>query len=590
MLLVSVALVASVFSKPASPLPIKTEDDSVMEIIKVGDEHGHIVMTSDSVPIVYDNSYWCYMSKNASGEPVSSGVKAHAPSLRGKGERDFISSLNVKDIRETAFRNKIKRRIAEDEKGPGLMWNTFPCTGHQKALVILVQFSDVKFLLEDPREFFERELNGDDFTDYGATGSARKWFIENSDGKFLPQFDVYGPVTLPHPMAYYGANNAYGNDMRPTSMIIAACVSMDREIDFTQYDRDNDGVIDNVYVYYAGYGEADYADPNCVWPHSWNLVEAGMTSPELDGKVLNHYACSGELNGSTHCPDGIGTFVHEFSHVLGLPDLYNTTYQSSQGGTPFTPGPYSTLDIGPYNNLGRTPPNYSSYERYALGWMKPEKLTVSQNCILPPLVNSNKAYMITAQNENEYYLFENRQQIGNDEFIPGHGMIIWHIDYNQNVFRKNEVNNRASHQYVDLIEADGSQYERDRENDLFPGAARATSFSSSSRPKFSFWTGEAPPLSLHFINEIDGNITFRAVKSGDNPNVDPGSVASTETDAPFSIEGSLIIPRDGASVSIYNLTGLPVVDELRVPIRLSPGIYIVASGAYKAKIIIKTAP
>lgn len=581
--------IALVCAKPASPNPIphRQADGSIIEILKHGDEKAHIVTTTDSLPLISQNGSFYYATLSTSGSPVSSGIVAKSPSLRSADESKVIATLRPKETLNT-YASLLSSGKRAQTRGPGLMPTKFPSIGEPKALVILVQFTDVKFTGENPREFFERELNQEGFSDYDATGSAKDWFIANSNGLFRPQFDVYGPVSLPRSMAYYGANNAQGNDIRAVKMIIAACGALDREINYADYDTDNDGIIDNVFIYYAGYGEADYADPNCIWPHSWSLQEAGEEAPVLDGCTLNHYACSSEINGSTHCPDGIGTFVHEFSHVLGLPDLYNTTYASTSAGTPFTPGAYSTLDIGPYNNNGRTPPNYSSYERYALGWMEPLILSKSENCELPPLAESNKAYIVKSLDSKEYYLFENRQQTGNDLYIPGHGMLVWHIDYDERIFARNEVNNNAAHQYVDLVEADGSQIDRDRANDLFPGAARATTFTSSSRPKFSFWSGEVPPVSLHFITEDNSNITFRAVKKGDNPNDDPEASVSDITDSGepfFTLSGRLLSPE--RPVDIYSLQGSLIACGVTADTPLDSGVYIILSGDRQAKIIVR---
>lgn len=265
---------------------------------------------------------------------------------------------------------------------------------------------------------------GDEFHAFGATGSVKEWFRENStsfteDGEkiqFDPVFDLFGPVTLDNDMRYYGANDHYGNDQRAVDMVVEACTKLDDQIDFSQYDTDGDGLVDNIYIFYAGYGEADGGGSNTIWPHSWDL-SAGKVPEELrtfDGVLVEHYACSNETDRTMRRPDGIGTFVHEFSHVLGLPDLYATNEYARS----YTPGAYSVLDYGPYNNEGMTPPNYSTYERYALGWIEPEQFPVDEEIVIPPLAATNRAHIVYTALDREYFLVENRVKDRWDEYLP----------------------------------------------------------------------------------------------------------------------------------------------------------------------------
>ncbi|MDE6291542.1 MAG: M6 family metalloprotease domain-containing protein, partial [Muribaculaceae bacterium] len=389
--------------------------------------------------------------------------------------------------------------------------STFPTIGEQKSLVILVEYADVEFEYGD-YDYFFRMLNEEGFSDHGSLGSARDWFIENSDGMFVPEFDVFGPVKLPKERSFYGENDIYHNDAHPYDMIIDACTMLDDDIDFSKYDRDGDGVIDNVFLFYAGVGEHDSGIAEAVWPHSWDLTLA-LPNEEyvFDGVRLNHYACTCEHPRGYDRPDGIGTFVHEFSHVLGLPDLYVTT--NSAG---FTPGEWSVMDQGPYNNDRLTPPNYSSYEKCALGWidMQPFKPGRME---LPDLSSSNVALALPTDKENEFFFFENRQQHGNDEFLPGHGMLVWHIDYKEAIWTMNAVNNTATHQYVDLIEADNVKSSSSRAADSFPGRKNITSFGFDTKPQLASWSKKRLAFDIEEIAESeDGLISFNAKPFDDN--------------------------------------------------------------------------
>ena len=392
----------------------------------------------------------------------------------------------------------------EKRRGPGLMFSGYPAFGERRAIVVLVEFKNQDFTIDNPKEFYTRMMNEEGFSDYDATGSARDYFIASSDSIFKPQFDVYGPVKLSQNYSYYGQNTWGGNDARPEQMVIEACQLLDDEVDFSLYDNDGNGVIDCVYVFYAGYGEADGGNANTIWPHSWDISQATSRRYLFDDVRLDHYACSNEIQTPTRKPDGIGTFCHEFGHVLGLPDLYSTFYTQS-----FTPGEWDIMDRGSYNNNSRTPPYYSAAERYALDWLSPETLSSGEK-ILKPLNEENAAFFVPTDDENEFYIIENRQQQGFDFKIPGHGMLIWHIDFVQSVWNNNTVNISANHLYWDLIEADGVPTVATRDGDAFPGRFNVTEYSPETRPAWRSWSGEDIPFRIYDIEESEeGVISFK---------------------------------------------------------------------------------
>lgn len=522
-LTISSGLFFAADAKPARKglMEVTQPDGSVLKIQKTGDEYRHLVLTEDGLPLVNTAEGYEYLTLDADGANLPSGVKAHAPALRGEKEKMFIEKFDAKGITQSVQNRKAMRSPVyapkADTRGPGLI-DVFPSKGVQKGLVVLVEFKDVKFKTEDPHDYYTRMLNEPDFNQNGNIASARDYFIDNSLGQFTPQFDVYGPLTLANNMSYYGGNDKWGNDKNPQLMPLEACQQLDATVDFKEYDRDGDGYIDNVYVFYAGYGEADYDSEDTVWPHSWSLSEAYPRKKyTFDGVILDKYACSNELDGWTtsyYRPDGIGTFVHEFSHVIGLPDLYDTSGASSN--IPFTPGEYSVLDYGPYNGNGCVPPYYGAYERYALDWMTPRELNSTRNVELLSMKN-NVGYIIPTEEKNEYYLLENRQQEKWDKYIPYHGMLVWHIDYVESVFMMNEVNNTKNHQYVDLVEADNRLTESTVKGDPFPGTANVTSLKYSTAPYLKSWGNKALVInSIENIAESNGLISFKTVKTGDS--------------------------------------------------------------------------
>ncbi len=511
------------------PITVTQPDGSTITVQLRGDERAHCYLSEDGYLLVNDNDAYYYGKVSAEGVIERSDLLARRPDKRTAADRAFLATvdMNLVDAAMRAVASESKYRLADDVRrakaapsraesadhpsyGKGLFPGThFPTVGEQKGLVVLVEYKDAKFNLKDPHDYFSRLLNEENFSDYKATGSARDYYIENSNGMFMPQFDVYGPVTLSQNRSYYGGNDRDGNDKAPEKMAIEACQQLDASVDFSQYDRDGDGYIDNVYVFYAGQGEASGGSANTVWPHSWD-VRYGSSVPYIfDGVQLANYACSNEWFSSG--PDGIGTFVHEFSHVMGLPDIYSTVYNSS-----FTPGEWCVMDQGPYNNDSRTPPCYGAFERNALGWCKPRILDAPGSYELNSIIDSNEAYLIPTSSANEFFLLENRQKTGWDSYIPGHGMLIWHIDYNANVWSSNEVNNTPKHQYVDIEEADGSQSEYSRAGDAFPGTSKVTSFTDSTNPSMLTWSGQKLNTPIVDIAERSGIITFR-VESVEKP-------------------------------------------------------------------------
>lgn len=558
-------------------------DGTTLLIQKFGDEYNHYTLTEDGMPVIQTERGWEYLTLGADGMPVPSGILASASvSATRSASLDAENTIAALKARQPRRKPVYARAEGDATRGPGLMDN-FPSKGTQLGLVVLVEYTDVKFKTPDVATYFSDLLNKPGFDKYENIGSARDWFIDNSRGQFTPQFDVYGPLTLKYSMAYYGMNDAYGYDMRAELMALEACQQLDATVDFSKYDRDGDGYIDNIYVYYAGYGEADYKGANAentVWPHSWSLEESKESGGAVgkdyffDDVKLNKYACSNELDGYLNRPDGIGTFVHEFSHVMGLPDLYCTVEIQNSKSEPFTPGEFSVLDYGPYNGEGCVPPRYSAYERYALDWMKPYELNSTRDVRLNT-IDENVAYIIPTEKSREYFLIENRQQEGWDTYIPYHGMLVWHVDYLSRVFTQNSVNNTASHQYVDLVEADNRQTLMTQTGDPFPGKSRVTSFGFRTTPALKSWGDK--PLVINSIdniaeNDADNFITFRAVKTDDSGSGGVEELTSEDC-KPAAGNGDTteIAPVRAAETdgTVWTIDGRPVRGDI-----LAPGLYI----------------
>lgn len=326
-----------------------------------------------------------------------------------------------------------------------------------RGLVILVNFSDCAFDEQNNLASMEELLNGENYTYDGSTGSVKQFFEDQSDGQYSPQFDVVGPVTLAHPVAYYGSNRGDGMDTLAGDMVVEACRLADSlyNVDFTRYDNDHDQLVDFVYFIYAGKGEADRGPAHTIWPHNWDLQSAAIDgictyAPEywvFDGLKVNNYACSCELNGNGKRA-GIAVTVHEFTHVIGMPDLYDTDYGQNAKKN-LTPGSWHVMDDGAYNNACKTPPNYTTYDKYFFGWHTP--LVLGQEAQDLSLIAAGQegyqSYQISNSNElmatnatDTVYYIENRQQTGWDSYLPGHGMLVWRVIFNDSLWVENMVN------------------------------------------------------------------------------------------------------------------------------------------------------
>ncbi len=492
------------------PLTIIQPDGSTLTIRLHGDEWCHWTTDLEGNLLVTDDKGFYHIAnatEMAAWEVEKAGLLEKRARINAKRYERLKRSRRVQAADSIAADSTSNDSIAADSTvvydPDSLVCDSilpshfsFPSKGKIRGLVVLVEFQDVRFTIDDPLQEFTDMMNKDGYdraafqgSKYKHNGSAHDYFYENSMGLFDPQFDVYGPILLKDSVEYYGKNN----DAKAWQMITEACAYLDDSlnIDFSIYDNDSNDVIDFVYAIYAGYGENATSNKSDIWPHAWDILTAGDKVYKFDDKMLNDYACSNELIGPYL--DGVGTFCHEFTHVLGLPDLYATN-----NAAVCSPLEYDLLDYGCYNRNGYCPSGYSSYERYELGWLTPTVLSEQKTDTLMELSTSNQAFIVPVTEglddprDGEYYLFENRQLTDWDAYIPGHGMMVWHIDYQEAKWWSNTPNNWINHQCIDLVEADGQKkqsgsYVQD-DSTPFPGSAEITAFTDDTTPAFSGWT------------------------------------------------------------------------------------------------------
>ena len=422
-----------------------------------------------------------------------------------------------------------------------------------RGLVILVNYSDVSFRSGNTQATMSDLMNSENYTYNSATGSVREFFKAQSNGAYVPDFDVVGPYTLVNNRAHYGGNDSGGDDLLAGDMIVEACKAADADgVDFTLYNNDGDSYVDFVYVIYAGDGEADGGPDESIWPHNWTISGARYYSnctyskenSKVDGLYIENYACSGELKGgtTTRCP--IGTIAHEFGHVLGLPDYYVTSKTASNYEKKYTPGAWHIMDYGSYNNDGRTPPNYSPHDKYFFGWSTPTLLAkdAQKNCTLTTTYGS--AYQITggtalkaATASDRVWYLENRQKSGWDQYLPGHGMVVWEVTYNSSNWSSNVPNNETVGYTVVTANSLTRPYTPYTTNDPSTGNC-GTPFPGTSN--ITSWT-PATGCAITNIAESAGNVTFKY----------NGGVTKTECEYIFDVENCTASPASG-TISINN--------------------------------------
>ncbi|MGL5014629.1 MAG: M6 family metalloprotease domain-containing protein [Bacteroidales bacterium] len=513
-LLFSSATTIALQAIPAKPglHQVKNTDGTSIYIQLHGDESMHYVTDSDGHVIsLNNNGNYVYLLKDSLGNITESEIIVGNSTEVKHITKDY-KLVNTYDMSKLTnnrnYSGLSPMRISSNRE--------YIKNGKRKGLVLLVEFYDVKFKINTPEIEFGNMLNVPGYTNsHGQVGSVKDYFKDNSNGQFDPEFIIIGPITLPNSLATYGANYQGNRDKDPARMVYDALNLANLEgVNMQELDGDNDGYVDNLFVFYAGYSEAEGASPESIWPHAYNLKDPLSLPtnllPQKDGVKFNDYACGSELSGTGGTRmSGIGTFCHEFSHILGLPDTYDT--DASVNGQAFGLDAWSIMANGPYNGNGNIPPSLNAWERWKSGWLTLTELDDADDYILEPLQESNTAYILKNNaNDKEYFILENRQLTMWDRALPGHGMLIYHLDFTSTTpWYNNQVNANSSRQCFELEAADGAQSKSTLSGDPFPGTSNKKEFTDNTIPSSRLWSGQLLSKPITEINEIDGIINFK---------------------------------------------------------------------------------
>ena len=570
---------------------IKQADGTTITVRAYGDEDLSYFLASDGTLLYQEGTNFYIAGVKADGTLYSTGVLAHEPSMRTIKEISAIKAQNAKafynSMETQAKANKVRREPMTPDN------SLLPSLGKHKIPVILVEFSDVEFSVENPKATFDKYLNGKELFNKETApemgqnyASVAKYFKDMSFGKFEPEFEVYGPVNLGKPLATYGAG--YSSEENMGLLLTDACTAVDDEVDFTQYDSNDDGNIDLIYIIYAGFSQSIAGNStDCIHPKSGYLSLA----KSFDGMDVKRYGVNNELNGTpadqANGPiiNGIGLFCHEFSHCMGLPDLYPKSGSIAEACINQNMDYWSLMDAGEYTANGYRPTAYTAWERERLGWMEIGTLTGPSNVELKSLDEGGAAFRIYNDKDetgHEYYIVENVQNNGWNKNLFGNGLMVTHVDYLSSQFSLGgcKVNNTAGHPRMHVMAADGmfvpeyflgstiedsyitflkehnadlvakyggqvfsiEDYKAEAAGDLFPGTSNATSLTDDSQP-MKAWTynGETmgKPITDITNDTEKGIVSFKFMGGGEPVDgINEVTVNKTTDSHVYSISGT----------------------------------------------------
>ncbi|MBO7140872.1 MAG: M6 family metalloprotease domain-containing protein [Prevotella sp.] len=518
---------ASAFSRPAYPgtARVQQPDGTFVTIRLVGDEYRSFNTTADGYTLTRnERGYYVYAQLDDDGRLAPTSFVARDSAERSPQDLELLQRLGrrvtprMSEEQTTVMRRNMAARsqALAQRRAPNYDYSKF------RGLVILVEYNDCPFTYEDYGEIMDRMINEDNYTGESrtnigstpCTGSIRDYFRDNSNGVFLPHFDVVGPVQIDHSM-YDARPDGTQESNNYAQLMTDAATAADDLVNFKDYDVNGDGVVDMIYFIFSGMGShVSGNDARLLWPHQSDL--SYFANVRKDRVKLGRYACSTELldNSWDTILEGIGTMTHEFSHVLGLPDLYDTDNFDDEQCV--TPGMWSVMAYGADGNYGRTPVNLSLYERYSLGFATPQVITEPGDYSMGHIGNTNEGFRIDTPVKREFFLLENRQKEKWDEVLPGHGMLIFRVDStNSWAWTSNCVNDNPKHPYYELIRAKGAQtLNAASVRDPFPGLGRVTSIGNTPTETYPAsllsWAKKECDFALKGIAESNGIISFNA--------------------------------------------------------------------------------
>lgn len=479
---------------------VNQPDNSTIELKGQGNGVLHWYESREGYTVLRDEEgYYRYAVKgeNEKLRPSSYQVKENEPAPGDIKKNLFFSREQILEQKEAYFKD------SRTKSNPF----PFPATGTNNVLVILAEFPDMPSVLAP--QAFDDLMNAPGFS---GSGSFRDYYLDISYNTLDLQSTIVPWVQVSRNMSYYGANNEFGFDIRPEEFVREVLDSVEANgFDFSPYDNDKDGYVDEVVIMHAGYGEQFIgAGDTCIWSHAYSMNDLAV---EYDGVVMDNYVICCELYGSSGSDiNNIGTVVHEFAHSLAMPDLYDIDLDGS-GGYALDLNFWDLMAVGSWNNGGATPAGINTWLKQYMGWMTIPIIDTTGTFTLNESFSNQEAYQLNTPVYNEYFILENRQRTGFDSYLPGHGLLIYHIDLNYPGWLEGTINIDPLHQGMDIEEADDLRDSATLAGDPFPGTAGITSFDSLSVPSSRTWDGNSSNINISNITETGGLISFEILST-----------------------------------------------------------------------------
>lgn len=556
------ALLANAAPALRGAFTVTQADGTRLTVEQFGDEHHHWTATADGSLVVNTERGYYVARINESGQLEATDILAHEPGQRDSSEEAAVrqQAQRLALFHEQGEQAR-RRALSIDESG----YPYLPHHGQPRVLCILAEFQDVSFSVNEPAVAFNQMMNADHQEDLGNhntqnIASVSQYFQTCSEGQFSPVFDVVGPIRLPHDMAYYGGSDANGSDDQFNLFCSDAIAKVNEDnlvSDWSRYDNDGNRQIELVCIIYAGYGQNQGGGNNTIW------AKASYLNAKVDNDHrIAFFNCGCELfhpnENFQGWINGTGVFCHEFSHCLGLPDLYATTsagYVNNQGMES-----WDLMDYGLYNNNGYAPALYTAWEQEVMGWTAIEPVSEAQELnSIYPLAEGGKAYkIVNSENDNDFIVLENIQQRGLNTAARGHGLLVYHVAYPYSTVNMGDrTNNSPGRPSVAVVPASGvlinsylrgtgmpytnNQWKEAVAASTFPGTQGITTLSDEQQlPNYHFYVYPNGTKSVNFtLNGIEEDISSGAISA----RLTTTSIQGLKADAPdysskaFTLDG-----------------------------------------------------
>ena len=508
--IVALFVKGALYASPAYPnkTSVVVENGDTILISLKGDEYCKYALTEDSITIIQKDNSWFYAISDSLGNAVVSSYKVQDKKTLSMQFRDSLlkESQNIIPISSSCEITRYSTPLSSA---------LTPVIGERKVLVILMAFKNRGFYIS--KESFDALFNQKNYTYDGAQGSVYDYYYETSYGKLDLKSEIYGPYISKYEMSYYGRNLSNGNDKNPYALFLEAIEYVSKEVNLQEFDCNGDGYIDNVHIIYAGYGEEAGAQSDAIWAHKQSFSDIS-----IQGLKINCYSCSPELRGNNgYGITRIGACCHEIGHALGAMDFYDTNY--STGGAFDGTGKWDIMASGSWNNDGITPAHFNPYIKvFNFGWSSIIDIEEEGKYVInTSSICEDQIYRLKTSSDNDFYLLENRIKSGFDLYIPGEGLMIYHIHPDiEDKLPYNTVNASFPQMMYPICAASGYEIPNsspasygtiNSDATPFPGSSNNHSFGYNTTPKLFAWDNSERKIKIKDIEYLEKEVSFSYV-------------------------------------------------------------------------------